>query len=81
MKKITGVITSDIKSISYSPILFRFQLTDFNDNRYNMLIQKHALNFFQQAKMGSMIEVLSVENKRRQFVIRQFEVFNSEIMI
>ena len=60
MEKLSGIITSEIKSISYSPILFRFTLTDMQDQHYNMLIHTHALNFFQQAKMGSAIEVWAV---------------------
>ena len=61
MEKLSGIITSEIKSISYSPILFRFTLTDMQDQHYNMLIHTHALNFFQQAKMGSAIEVWAVK--------------------
>ena len=81
MKKLSGFITSDIKSLSYSPILFRFQLTDHNDDHYNMLIHTHALTFFQQAKMGSAIEVLAKKNVKGQYVIRKFNVFNAELMV
>ena len=81
MKKLSGIITSDIKSLSYSPILFRFQLTDHDDSHYNMLVHTHALTFFQQAKMGSAIEVIAKKNERGQYVVRKFKVFNAELMI
>ncbi|MBF7131397.1 hypothetical protein ITQ94_08095 [Pediococcus pentosaceus] len=81
MEKLSGIITSEIKSISYSPILFRFTLTDMQDQHYNMLIHTHALNFFQQAKMGSVIEVWAVKNNRNQYVIRRFNVFDSHVLV
>ncbi|MEE6666156.1 hypothetical protein PS423_01930 [Pediococcus acidilactici] len=80
METLTGVITSDIKSISYSPILFYFRLTDRNDKNYNLLLHRHALNFFLQAKMGSMVEVQVLKNKRGQYIVKKFNVFNSEVM-
>lgn len=81
MERIQGVITSKIKSISFDPILFRFQLTDFEDRKYNMIIHTYALNFFQQAKMGSQIELWSVLNQRKQWVVKRFKVFSSEVLI
>lgn len=81
MEKLSGFITSEIKNISCSPLLFWFQLTDRNDNRYNRLIHMHALNFFQQAKKGSAIEVLAKKNKRGQYVVKRYNVFNAEVVV
>ncbi len=52
------------------------------NQHYNMLIHTHALKtFFQQAKMGSAIEVWAVKNNRNQYVIRRFNVFDSHVLV
>ncbi|GAC45376.1 conserved hypothetical protein [Pediococcus acidilactici NGRI 0510Q] len=81
MQKLSGIITSSIKIVSYSPLLMRFQLTDRRQRKYNMLIHTHALRFFQEARPGSALMALVRPNQRGQMVVRQFTVFNAEVLV
>lgn len=81
MKKISGIISSKIKIIKYSPFLLRFELIDKNNIKHNAIIHKNGLQFFEQANQGSGVEVIGLYNSRKQFVIQAFTVFNSEVFI
>ncbi|GEP19166.1 hypothetical protein [Pediococcus argentinicus] len=81
MEKISGFITSKIKIVKYSPFLLRFEVTDKDDHKTNVIIHKNGLTFFEQANQGSAVELHGIYNERKQFVIKEFKVFNSAVMI
>lgn len=81
MKRISGIITSEIKLINSSPILVQFKVTDRQDITYNCILHTLALTFLQNADMGSGVTLLVRENDRHQNVVKKFEVFNSQVLI
>ncbi|AEV94461.1 hypothetical protein [Pediococcus claussenii] len=81
MKRISGIITSEIKLINSSPILVRFEVTDRQNITYNCILHTLALTFLQNASMGSGVTLLVRENIRHQNVVKKFEVFNSQVFI
>lgn len=76
MDTLTGFITSEIKCLKFSPILMRFELTDQDGNKYNVLIHQHALNFFEKDDRGSLVKLTVRKNKRNQYVVNAFKFLN-----
>lgn len=70
-----GTINSTVKVISFAPYLVRFELKT-DEQSYNCLVAKDALNFVYLAQEGAPISIFGHFNKRHQLIVDKFHVKN-----